>query len=258
MKSDKNIVRQWANLLAILAAFFTNVWANVAPINGLTIGGISNTLFKDVLITPASYAFAIWGLIYLGLISLAIYQALPNNRHNHYVQKIGYYLVISSLAQIVWVFLFLSRFFVLSTLAMLGILVSLILLYLKLGISINSVSKKQKWLINFPISVYLGWITVATIVNFALALYWIKWNGFGLSNIIWTVIMIIVAAILGTLIIIQRKDSVYCGVFVWALIAITLRHLDTFTIALASGVSAAILIVMMVLNLKQKTNVRLD
>lgn len=250
MKLDKNAVRQCANLLAILVAFFTNVLANIAPINGLTIGEISNTLFKDVLITPASYAFAIWGLIYLGLISLAIYQALPNNRNNSYLQRMGYYLVVSSLAQVIWVFLFLSSFFVLSTVAMLIIFFSLLLLYLKLGININSIPKKQKWLVNFPISVYLGWITVATIVNFALALSWIKWSGFGLSDIIWTVIIIILVAILGILIILQRKDTVYCGVFIWALIAITIRHLDTLSIAITSGISAIVLGILMVISLK--------
>ena len=252
MKLDKTLIQPWANLLAILAACFTNVLANIAPINGLTIGEISNTLFEDVLITPASYAFAIWGVIYLGLISLGIYQVLPQNRENPYLEKMGYYLVVSSLAQIIWVFLFLSRFFVLSTLAMLAILIPLIILYLKLDISLISLPKKQKWFVNFPISVYLGWITVATIVNFALALSWIKWNGFGISNIVWTMIMVLVAAILGGLIIINRKDKVYCGVFIWALIAITIRHLDTLPIAITSGISAVILGVLMIVNSRQK------
>ncbi len=245
MKLDKSLVRQLANLLAILAAFFTNVLANIAPIKGLTIGEISNTFFVDVLITPASYAFAIWGLIYLGLISLGIYQALPNNRNNAYLQKMGYYLVISSLAQIVWVFLFLSEFFVISTVAMFAILIPLILLYLKLNISFNSITKKQKWLVNFPISIYFGWITVATIVNVALTLSWIEWNGFGLSNVVWTILMIIVAAIVGILIRITRQDKVYSGVFIWALVAIAIRHLDTLPIAVTSGSCAAILAVMM-------------
>lgn len=254
MKLDKNLVRQLANLFAILAAFFTNVLANIAPIKGLTIGEISNTFFSDVLITPASYAFAIWGLIYLGLISLGIYQALPNNRNNLYLEKMGYYLVISSLAQIVWVFLFLSKFFVISTLAMFAILIPLILLYLNLNISLNTLAKKQKWFVNFPISVYFGWITVATIVNVALALSWVKWNGFGLSNVVWTIIMIIVAAIIGILMRIKRQDKVYTGVFIWALFAITMRHLDTLPIAITSGVSAVILVILMMVNFKQQKN----
>lgn len=66
---DRDKLRQFLNLAAILAAFGMNVWANVAPLNGLTIGAISNTFFREVLIVPANYAFAIWGLIYLGLLS---------------------------------------------------------------------------------------------------------------------------------------------------------------------------------------------
>lgn len=250
MKFKRNTLKKWANLLAILAAFFTNILANIYPINDLTIGEISNTFFQDVLITPASYAFAIWGLIYLGLISLAIYQVLPQNEKSFYVQKIDYYLVISSLAQILWVFLFLSRFFVLSTLAMLAILVPLILLYLKLEISLTPLSKQEKYLVHFPISVYFGWITVATIVNVALALYWIKWNSFGLSQTTWTVIIIIMAAVIGILVRISRKDRVYCGVLVWALIAITIRHLDRLPIAISAGLCACILGVMALLPTK--------
>ncbi len=63
--SHLNSLRQWANLMAIIAAFGINVLANLAPFNGLTIGEISNTVFRDVKIIPANYAFAIWGLIYL-------------------------------------------------------------------------------------------------------------------------------------------------------------------------------------------------
>ena len=89
MKSEPDILRQFINLIAIVAAFGTNVAANLAPIKGLNIGEISNTLFKDVLITPANYAFAIWGVIYLGLFSFAIYQVLPNQRQNPHLRQVG-------------------------------------------------------------------------------------------------------------------------------------------------------------------------
>ena len=252
MKLDKHLVRKWATLLSILAAFFTNVLANISPINDLTIGEISNNIFGDVLITPAGYAFAIWGLIYLGLISLGVYQVLPKNKENDYLDKLGYYLVISSLAQSVWVFLFLSRLFVLSTVAMVTILIPLVLVYLDLNISLKSRSKQDKWFVNFPISVYFAWITVATILNVASALFWVKWSGFGLSHVVWTTIIIVVAAIVGILIRITRQDKVYSGVFIWALVAIMMRHLDTLPIAITSGISAFILGILMIVNVKME------
>lgn len=90
MKLNSDILRQFTNLVAIVAAFGTNVYANIAPIKGLNIGEISNTLFKDVLITPANYAFAIWGVIYLGLFGFAIYQVLPNQKQNPHLHR--YYI----------------------------------------------------------------------------------------------------------------------------------------------------------------------
>lgn len=247
MEINRDRVRQWVNFVAIIAAFSTNVLANVAPINDLTIGEISQTFFGEVLITPASYAFAIWGLIYLGLISLAIYQVLPNNREQPRLRRMGYFLAISSFAQIVWVFLFQYRLFLLSVGAMVAILIPLILLYLRLGIAVESISLKQRWLVNFPISIYLGWISVATIVNVALGLYTLDWNGWGISPQLWTIMMMVVAAIIGVNIRLKRRDLVYCGVLVWALIAIAIRHLATFSIAVTAGSLAGLLILVMML-----------
>jgi len=91
MKVNQDGLRQWVNFIAIIAAFGINVWANIAPWRGLTMGEISTTFFPNVLIIPANYAFAIWGLIYLGLISLAIYQVLPTQSNNPRLRQMGYY-----------------------------------------------------------------------------------------------------------------------------------------------------------------------
>ncbi|MGF1675675.1 MAG: tryptophan-rich sensory protein [Rivularia sp. (in: cyanobacteria)] len=219
-----DILRQLVTFAAVIIAFIVNVISNIFPINGLTIGEISNTLFKNVLIIPASYAFAIWGLIYLGLFAFAIYQVLPSQRENPNLRKTGYLLAIASLAQSIWVYLFLSRLFVLSVVAMLLILLPLILMYLRLDIGNTPVSRAEKWFIRYPISIYLAWISVATIVNIASALYINNWNGFGISPQIWTVIMMIIATIIALFALFQRRDIAYSGVTVWALIAIAIKH----------------------------------
>ncbi|HAC63489.1 MAG TPA: hypothetical protein DCF68_08090 [Cyanothece sp. UBA12306] len=247
MKINQDLMRQWINLVAIMAAFGTNILANIAPINDLTIGEISETFFQDVLITPASYAFAIWGLIYLGLISLAIYQVLPINREQDYLRRMGYGLAISSFAQIAWVFLFQYRLFLWSVLAMVLILIPLVWLYLSLGISLESVPQKQRWLVNFPISVYFGWISVATILNVALGLDSLEWNGWGISNQLWTMIMIVIATTIAAVIRFKRKDVVYCGVLIWALIAIAIKHLDQFSLAVTAGSFASLLTLLIII-----------
>lgn len=249
---DRDSFRPFLNLIAILAAFGINVLANVAPINGLTIGAISNTFFKDVLIIPANYAFAIWGLIYLGLISFGVYQVLPEQRHNLHLRRMGYLLALACLAQIFWVFLFQYRRFTLSLVAMVGILLSLIGSYLRLGIGKQTVSRTQKWLIHIPLSIYLAWISVATIVNVALTLYSLGWSGWGISPQVWTAIALITGAAIAALVSLQRSDLAFTLVIVWAFVAIAVRQAAQPLISLtAVGLSIALVLCVVFVMLRQ-------
>jgi hypothetical protein len=223
-----DILRQVVTLAAVVIAFIVNVLSNLNPLNGLTIGGISNTLFKDVLIIPANYAFAIWGLIYLGLFAFAIYQVLPSQRENPNLRKTGYLLTIASVAQSIWVYLFLSRFFVASVVAMLLILIPLIVMYVRLGIGTTPATRAEKWFLRYPIGIYLGWISVATIVNIASALYINNWNAFGISAEFWTALMVIIATFIANTALVKHQDITYSGVTVWALIAIAIKHWENF------------------------------
>ena len=239
------IIRQIVTLAAVLSAFGINIWANINPPKGLTIGDISQQIFKDVLITPANYAFAIWGLIYLGLISLAIYQALPSQRTDPIMQKIGYKLAIASIAQIIWVFCFLYGQYAASFLAMACILLPLIGAYWSLPFT-TRISQWQRWLIRTPISVYLAWISVATVVNGAVVLEFWQWNGWGISAVWWTVIMLVVAGFITHLVTIPRLDLAYAGVFVWAAIAIAIKNSDVILISgTAIGLSIALVVLLL-------------
>ncbi|MCF2152151.1 tryptophan-rich sensory protein [Desmonostoc muscorum LEGE 12446] len=240
--------RQLVTLAAIFGAFVINVVSNIFPLNGLSIGEISNTLFKNVLIIPANYAFAIWGLIYLGLFAFGVYQALPSQRDEPDLRKTGYLLVIACVAQSIWVYLFLSRLFALSVIAMLLILLPLIAVYVQLEIGNKRVPRLKKWCIHFPISIYLGWISVATIVNVACALYFHGWNGWGISAVIWTLIMVLIATAVAAFIVIQRRDIAYTGVILWALVAIALKHSDNSMLRNAALVLAIVLVLTATIN----------
>ncbi|MHC5745704.1 MAG: tryptophan-rich sensory protein [Nostoc sp.] len=244
----QDLWRQLVTLAAIFGAFFINVVSNIFPLNGLSIGEISNTLFKNVLIIPANYAFAIWGLIYLGLFAFGVYQVLPNQRHEPDLRKTGYLLAIACVAQSIWVYLFLSRLFALSIIAMLLILLPLIAVYIKLEIGKSRVPRLKKWCIHFPISIYLGWISVATIVNVACALDFHRWNGWGISAVIWTLIMALIATAVAAVIVIQRRDIAYTGVTIWALVAIAFKHSDNSMLRNTVLVLAIILVLTATIN----------
>lgn len=255
---DRDILRQVLNLIAILAAFAVNVLANVAPINGLSIGEISNTIFKDVLITPANYAFAIWGVIYLGLIAFGIYQVLPAQRQNLNLRRIGYLLVLASFAQIAWVFFFQYRLFTRSLVAMLLILLPLIGIYLRLEIGNRRVSRQEKWFVDIPLSIYLAWISVATIVNVALVLYNLGWSGWGISPQLWSAIALVAGAAIGATVSIQRADIAYTLVIIWAFVAIAVRQADKpLILATALGL-AIVLALLLFLSVLRRRKARLN
>lgn len=240
------IVLQIATFLTILATLTVNILSNFFPPGGLSIGEIANTLLKGVQITPANYAFAIWGLIYLGLIAYGIYQLRPTQRGSPTIRRVNSLLIIACIAQIAWVSLFTQRLFWLSVVAMSGILLPLIGAYLHLGISRERVSREQKWLVYMPFSIYLGWISVATIVNVASALYISGWNGWGMSAEGWTVIMLIVGAVVAGIVAIQRADIAFTLVFIWAYVAIAIRQLDDRSIWITAVVAAIFLAVLLV------------
>lgn len=239
---NRDTIRQVSTLAAIGAGFGINTWSNIAPIGGLTIAEISNTLLKDVLMTPANYAFAIWGLIYVGLFGFSIYQLSPKRRTHKELRRLGYLVVWASLAQILWVLLFQCRFFTASVAAMLGILIPLIVAYQRLGIGRRRVSQATQWWVHIPLSIYLAWISVATIVNVAIGLFAINWSGWGISAPVWTAILSAIAAVLGVTVSGRGRDLAFPGVVIWALLAIAIRHQSIGLIAGTAAGSAALLL----------------
>lgn len=234
---------QVATIASILLAIVVNAISNIYPLRGLNIGQIANTILGGVLVTPANYAFAIWGVIYLGLIAFGIYQVLPSQRYNSYLLKIRAPIIWSSVFQIVWVYLFQLQQFWLSVVFMFGILLNLIAAFIWSRFPKN---RQEKWFARIPIAIYLGWISVASIVNVASALYASQWNGFGINATIWTVLMILIAAVISAVIAIRYGDIAFTGVIIWAFVAIAVRQFAQSAILITAIGSAIVLILLLI------------
>jgi hypothetical protein len=241
-RSNPDLVRQVTVLAAIIGSIVINTVSNFFPPDGVDMATLSDRLFTSVRILPANYAFAIWAPIYLGLIAFGIYQVQPDQSYNPRLQHSGYLLVFACMAQCAWIYLFLARLFPLSVVAMLGILVPLIVLYQRLEIGQCDVSPTEQWFIQIPISIYLGWITVATVVNTSLALHSTSWDGWGITPTIWAAIAIVVTGAITTLVTIDYRNTAYLLVIIWALIAIAIRQVDTPLIVVAAAASGIFLI----------------
>jgi hypothetical protein len=238
-----NLIR-WLNVLAVVALLVVNGLANALPLNGLTTGEISDRF--DVYFVPAAYVFSIWGLIYVALILFTIYQALPSQRENRRLGRIGYLFTLSCLANIAWLFCWHYELFALTLVAMFALLITLITIYLRLNIARASVSTAEKWLVDVPFSIYLGWITVATIANVTSFLDYINWGGWGISPETWTVIILLVATAIASAVSLTRGDIAYMLVIIWAFVGIALKHAGTPIVARAAWVAVGLVAVMTV------------
>lgn len=218
----KDITRQISVVVTILITLVVNGLANSLPLNGQNTGQISDRF--HVYFVPAGYVFSIWGLIYIGLIAYAIYQALPSQRENPRLRATGWWIALGGLANSVWIFLWHYNQFPLTLVAMLVLLATLIVTYLRLGIGRTAITSGEKWAVHLPFSIYLGWITVATVANITDVLDFLKWNRFGIAPEIWMSIMLVAVLAIAVLMNFTRRDVAYAAVLLWALAGISVKQ----------------------------------
>jgi tryptophan-rich sensory protein len=230
--------RQFANIVTLSVVVAFNALSQTLPLNGQTSADIANR-YPDLLYFPANWAFGIWGIIYSLLIAFTIYQALPSQRENPVLRKLGYLFVWSGVFNVAWLTCFHYNQYPLSMVMMIMLLGVLLTIYLRLDIGGAKVSRATKLLIHVPFSTYLGWITAATVTNAAYTLRDLNWNGFGLSPEIWTVLLLVITGALGVLMLIRRSDIAYSLVVIWAVSAIASRHADKGVVLVTSLVVVA-------------------
>ena len=232
------------NLIAVLITLAVNGLANALPLNGQTTGAISDRF--PVLFTPAGYVFSIWGLIYIGLLAFGIYQLLPSQAANPRLERIGWWFSLSCFFNSAWIFLWQYNIFLLTLVAMLGLLLSLLIIYLRLQIGMSPVSPGELWLVNVPFSIYLGWISVATIANFAVVLNYTGWNAADLTAIILTIILLLAGVGLGAAMTLLRQEIAYPLVLVWAYLGIWLKQtLVSPVVGMTALLGAGVLLLVM-------------
>lgn len=237
-------VRPILNLLAVFVTIFINFLANALPFNNLSTGEVSDRF--QVYFVPAGYVFAIWGLIYLGLVAFGLYQALPAQRGNPRLERIGWLFIVSCIANCAWLVCWHYLLFPLTAVFILLLLAALLGIYLRLDIGRAKVSTAERLCVEAPFSLYLGWASVATIANLSDVLTTVGVDGTGAAAVAWTVALLAVGVALALAMRYLRFDAVFGGVIVWAFIGIAVKQAATPTVALAAWVGAGLVAVALV------------
>ena len=245
MASKSFAILKWLNMVAFMAVVLVNGLAgSTTLIGGKTTAQVSDA--NPTLITPAGYVFSIWGVIYVLLGVFVVFQALPSEKGREFREKVGWLFILSSILNIVWLFLWQFEYLSFSVVVMFLLLATLILIYLRLGIGKSKVQLREKIAFHLPFSVYLGWITIASIANVAATLVSINWDGFGISPETWAIIIAITALLIAILVVLTRKDFAYGLVVIWALLGIAVKQSTNQNIVTATEISTIILAITLI------------
>ncbi|MFN8373992.1 MAG: TspO/MBR family protein [Anaerolineae bacterium] len=250
MVFNRDTLRQFINIFGFVLTVVINTISQTLPFNNQTNAEIANRF--PIFFLPANFTFSIWGVIYLGLLAFTVYQALPSQRENPVLRRIGYWFFLTCLMNCAWIFAFQYDLYTVSMLPMVVLLVSLIAIHLKLNIGKERVSTAAHWCVHVPMSIYLGWISVATIANASYVLYVdFAWRD-PASGQLATFGMLLIGAALAGLMLFIRNTPAFAFVVIWAFMGIFARHnaaptftttlpTDFVTLAAATGTFAAVM-----------------
>lgn len=235
MNTDK--LRQVAVVVSVVSMIVMNYLSNARLLGGQTNGDISNKY--HTLITPAGYAFSIWGIIFLGLLAFAVYQALPAQGHNVRFRAVGWLVVLNTLCNAIWGPLFNNERIATSVVVIMVMLVSNLLILDGLlarrkavdvailpddPIAEGPVSGLETWTARIPFAIYAGWVTVAAVLNITVYLKSTSFDLAGVSEATWAVGILVVALVIGTLFFNRYRSIAYILVFGWAYVAISVEQ----------------------------------
>ena len=234
---------KWFVLLALLAMLTVNALSSILPLNHVTPKEVSDRYPN--LFVPAPLTFAIWGVIYILVIAYTLYQFGLFRRKGEAVNatlltRTGIVFIVSSVLNLSWVLAWHYGLLAVSF----GILVLFLLTMIDMRLIIHAqepLPTKEKWFVRLPFSVYFGWVTIATIAGATALLVGYGFGGLGVSEAGWTIIILLVGAVIGIVTALRFRDIPYLLVFVWAYANILSNHLSPSGLAGAyAGVIATL------------------
>lgn len=231
------------NVGTLALTLVVNGLANVLPLNGRTTGAVSDSFTANIFV-PAAYVFSIWAVIYVALVAFVGYQFTHRGRRSVSVQRVGLWFAATGIANTLWIVLWHYGVFPGTMALMLVLLVSLCAIVGRLGPPREAPTTADRWFVYLPFSIYLGWISVATIANASIFFLDLGWDGAPLPAWAWAVILLGVATGLGTWFIERRSDLAYAAVLVWAFVGIAVRQAAVPWVPQGAWVGAAVLIVL--------------
>ena len=229
-------MRAFLVLAATLGVIVFNWLAATGQLGGIDTSAVSAKY--TTLVTPAGYAFSIWSLIYLGLVAFSVYQLLPANVARF--RRIRSLYILSCALNCAWLYFWHSE----QIIVCFAIIVALCLTLLAInGIVREPESLVDGWIVKGTFGIYFGWVTAATLVNFAIMLKFLDSLGSADTETMLAVVLIVLAAALAVLVRIKLTNYFFPLSIAWALTAIAVKQSGqtAIVVACALGVVACLI-----------------
>ncbi len=218
-RTSADLIR--VSLVAVFAILqpASSLLANLVPGEQASTGDISDRYGH--LLTPAGYAFAIWGLIYLASLGLAVYQALPAQHARAVHRATGWWIAAAFAASTAWVPIFVSGALGLAQVVIVALVVLLAVALAQLTLLGPAQSAGEQWLLRMPVSGYLGWATIATVAGTGTAARWAGIELAASTATVTAVLALLVLAVLAAWIGSRTLAAAgFGGLLAWGLVAV--------------------------------------
>jgi|SRR5690625_1696381 len=234
---------QLSNGVALVAMLIINYLATTGALNGRTVGSVSDQY--QSLFTPAGYAFSIWSLIYIGLLAFVIYQGrslFNSSADDEVVDQVGWWFVITSIANILWILTWIYDYTGLSILIMILLLYGLIRIIFRTNMEMDDAPMHRIAFVWWPFSLYSGWISVALFANISAWLTKIEWQGLGVSEVGWTLFIIALVGIIHLTATWTRNLREFALVGTWGLVAVAVTNWGGVPVVAWASLGVAVLL----------------
>lgn len=237
-ETGRDWLRQGLNLMLSITQFGAAI---------LTFSGqFGDQLFysneRGPLIVPADYAFSVWGVIFPSSVAYGIYQALPAQRQNPLLRRIGWWTAFAFGCITLWSPSTLFDPIRFTVPLFFGALSGLIYALYQISRR-SSLTRAERLLVAAPIGVYAAWCTVGTIANTSTSLFALGYTDPFFAEQTWAIIMLLVGGLISScMTVVSRGNLGYALAIVWALVAIVVANVvdhPNTAVAITAGSMAA-------------------
>jgi len=215
------------SLEKLLVLLFTGVvlavngLANTGALGGVTTGEVAGRYALPF--TPAGYVFAIWGLIYTGLIAFSLFQAAGAGARLERVARLRPVYVFSAAANVAWLWFWHHQALLASLVVMLLLLAALVVAR-RLVVATPAGSPVEFWCVDVPFRLYVAWISIATLANLAVVIAHGGGAGGPRAPVAISLAMLAAALAIAAVAWRRLRDPIFLLVIAWAALGIALRH----------------------------------